>query len=260
MLEIKYLVKKLSVKNFYRMIYGIQYYKKKVKCYMLIVLLFSLVLNNKFVTYAYQQTNMQNLNESDITKGYEVESKVQNTLDNFNILQFVKPYVGAIGTILVEILGAFLGFLSAIAFANRSNKKQREELNDSLYYELKTIYNELDDRLKDEDIGDYYRYLTPLWEISLSSGTLTLVTNSLIYNKYIKIYSKIQYAQDLEREYLHTKLFAKTEDLTGFANRYINTIDKERQNEAKSIRDEIYQNILKEIDKNIIKETDKCRE
>lgn len=144
----------------------------------------------------------------------------------------------------IEVIGAFLGFLSAIAFANRSNKSQRKELDAGLYRELEAIYNELTERIEDTDFWDFYRYQIPIWEINLASGSLALVANAKIYNKYIEVYSKIQYAQVLENEYLHTKLFADTSNSEDFACRYIDTINSARKREAEAIRENIEKNIL----------------
>lgn len=144
-----------------------------------------------------------------------------------------------LSSVIVEMLGAFLGFLSAIALTNRSNRKQMKELDASLLDELRKICKELEERLEDKESEDYFRYQTPIWEISLQSGTLALVINNKVYNKYIQIYSKIQYAQDLESEYVHAKLNEKVDEKKGekecFVNRYIRTIDLARKREAKDI-------------------------
>lgn len=165
----------------------------------------------------------------------EAETKTINWTDIKNILS----------SIFTEMLGAFLGFLSAIVLTNRSNRKQMKELDFSLQKELQVIHEELEGRLKNE-FEDYYRYQTPIWDINLESGTLALVSSSKVYNKYIQIYSKIQYAQELELEYIHTKLFKETNKTEDFAKRYIDTIDNARRREAKNIHDYIGENILEE--------------
>lgn len=148
-------------------------------------------------------------------------------------------------SVLVEMLGAFLGFLSAIVLTNRSNKKQMVELDTSLLSELNKIFNELEERLKDNISEDYFRYQTPIWEISLESGVLALVVNNKVYKKYIQIYSKIQYAQDLETEYVHAKVYEEVKERRDkkvcFVDRYIETLDTARKREAK----EIYEYIKK---------------
>ena len=138
-------------------------------------------------------------------------------------------------SVLIEMVGAFLGFLSAIMLANRSNRKQMKELDVSLMNELRKIFNELEERFEDEDPEDYYRYQTPIWEINLESGALALVVNNKVYNKYIKIYSKIQYAQELEAEYVHAKLHENKYEEECFVYRYAETINKARKREAKDI-------------------------
>lgn len=150
-----------------------------------------------------------------------------------------------LSSIFIEMLGACLGFLSAIALTNRSNKKLMKELDSSLLKELDEIQKELNERIEN-GFEDYYRYQTPIWDINLESGNLALVSNSKVYNKYIEIYSKIQYAQGLESEYVHTKLFKTTSEKDDFADKYIETIDNARQREAKKIREYIENNILGE--------------
>jgi len=149
------------------------------------------------------------------------------------------------GSIFIEMLGACLGFLSAIALTNRSNKKLMKELDASLLKELGKIQEELKERIEN-GFEEYYRYQTPMWDINLESGNLALVSNSQVYNKYIEIYSKIQYAQGLESEYVHTKLFKTTSKKDDFADKYIEIIDNARKREANTIYEYIENNILGE--------------
>ena len=150
-----------------------------------------------------------------------------------------------LSSIFIEMLGAFLGFLSAIVLTHRSNKKQMKELDISLLGELRAVYEELGERLQ-KGFEDYYRYQTPIWDINLESGTLALVSSSKVYNKYIQIYSKIQYAQELESEYVHTKLFKHPNETDDFVERYIDTIDNARKREAENIHNYIEKNIIEE--------------
>lgn len=218
---------------------------------LVLCIIFFLMCNCSSMVYANENIDVQSTEKNDV--GTEtMQGTLEEVLTTEDMGKCPESIVSIYSSIVVEIIGAFLGFLSAIAFANRSNRKQTKELDSSLYNELKTIYNELKERLTDNDFGDFYRYQTPIWEINLASGALALVANSLVYNKYINIYSKIQYAQTLEMEYLNTKLYAKTDDSSSFAYRYIVTIDKARRREA--------ENICEQIEKSILKEKKKCQE
>lgn len=175
------------------------------------------------------------LQETSIEKYEVVEEQSKKWMDIGDVL----------GSVFTEMLGACLGFLSAIMLTNLSNRKQMKELDSSLLLELRGIKEELEKRFR---IGfeDYYCYQTPIWDINLESGALALVGNSKVYNKYIQIYSKIQYAQGLESEYVHTRLFKVTNNEDDFADRYIKTIDDARKREAKNIHEYIEKNILGE--------------
>ena len=203
-----------------------------------------LFLNCKIVVYAQEVTVCNNNVDEECTQNNAFVNEVLNERG-----KRTKVLLDVCGTIAIEIVGAFLGFLSAIAFANRSSSKQKMELDASLHDELKAIYDELSQRIQDEDFGDFYRYQIPIWEINLESGALALVTNNEVYNKYIKIYSIIKYAQELELEYIRAKLFANREAENDFANRYIKTIDEARRREAKVICEQITKEILKETNK-----------
>lgn len=143
-----------------------------------------------------------------------------------------KVFSDLIAPISLEFLGAFLGVLTALGLNAHASKKQYKELNESLYNELLTLETDLNKRFNEKQ--DYYRYLTPIWDINLASGNLSVLVNKHIDKKYIEIYSKIQYAQELEREYIHSKVLEMNSD-NRFLIDYIITIDSARIREAKEI-------------------------
>ena len=153
----------------------------------------------------------------------------------------------------VEFFGAFLGVLTALALESYSEKKQWDEVNTSLFNELQKIGIELEDRKKDD--YSYYQYVTPIWDINMAAGSLSLLTHSksgknYIKKDYIDIYAKIHYAQSLERDYIQGRLLTRSTyktDAVGddVADRYINQIDLARKHEALLIL-EMIQNLPKE--------------
>lgn len=172
--------------------------------------------------YANEQQNSVEITQSvDTTESSPQKSyNANNTIGN---------------DLLIEFIGAFLAVLSALGLNSHSNKKQYKELNKSLHNELLTLESDLNKRLTKN--LDYYRYLTPVWDINLASGNLSLLSNGKINQEYIEIYSKIQYAQELEREYIHGKLMENQENENNrFLKDYISTIDSARIREANEIK------------------------
>lgn len=221
-----------------------RYMKKFIVVYLGICFILGLmVIENQIVVKAEEPTvvtpvdNDIGLQEADIINSRAAEDRTSKR----------ESIKSMLGSIFIEMLGACLGFLSAIALTNRSNKELMKELDSSLLNELGEIRKEQKERLE-KGFQDYYCYQTPIWDINLESGNLALVSSSKIYNKYIKIYSKIQYAQGLESEYVHTKLFKTTNgaDEDDFADNYIATIDSARKREANEILEYIENNILGE--------------
>lgn len=141
----------------------------------------------------------------------------------------------------IEFIGAFLGVLSALALNSHSDKKTSKELEKALKKELQNINKELE-KYSSEKEYVYYKYDTTVWDINLAAGNLSLFINSKANKKYIDIYSKIQYAQGLENEYLRMKLL-KEEDLDDGIKKYKNTIYKARLRMA----NEIHKGIEKEV-------------
>lgn len=148
--------------------------------------------------------------------------------------------------VALEFLGAFLGVLVALGSSAHGNKKQYKKLNESLYNELLMVEKDLKTRFSEKQ--DYYRYATPVWDINLAAGNLSILANRHVDKKYIEIYSKIQYAQELEREYIHSKL--QEEHGSGdFLKSYIATINGARVEEANEIMKMILEIKSKEVKK-----------
>lgn len=162
---------------------------------------------------------------------------------SFNLItDFVIP-------LCMQTLGVFGGFFSAIAISKRTSKKQRQELDIGLRNEIETIRDELELRLAQEEDFSWYQYPIPIWEINLASGSISSLTNHRIYKKYIGVYSKIQYAQGLEKEYTHSKLLQSSYvagKKDSFLNDYIASIDAARKDCAKNIYEMIL-DLLKDV-------------
>lgn len=217
---------------------------------ILCLLLCFCILNAEIIIESSDQTVLLNKSNDE-----EIKSQFSENINEFfgvNPTIIKNTLIEVLGSIFIEIIGAFLGFLFAIAFAHRSDKQRVKELDFCLYNELEKIYKELGDRLKEQETEDYYCYQTTIWDISLASGTLALVTNSEIYQKYIQIYSMIQYAQNLESGYVNAKLLEDKYESGKFTKGYIHTIGNARIREAK--------NIYEYIEKYILREVDKCQE
>ena len=157
----------------------------------------------------------------------------QTTSQNTFLTDILQP-------LCVEFFGAFLGVLTALASKSYTERKQWDEVNTSLFNELQKISTELEDRKQDD--YSYYQYVTPIWDINMAAGSLSLLTHSKFGKNYIKkdyidIYARIHYAQSLERDYIQGRLLIRsaynTDDLgDGVADGYINQIDLARKQEA----------------------------
>lgn len=142
---------------------------------------------------------------------------------------------------ILQTLGAFGGFMSALALNNRESRAQSKELDSSLLDELFSIRDELKERIESQEEYLMFQYLTPAWDSSLASGILSAPSSRSVYKKYIKIYSQIKYAQELEREYTQSQIAnsshisAKNSGDGNFLEKYINLTDAERKKCAHNI-------------------------
>ena len=133
-----------------------------------------------------------------------------------------------------EFLGAFLGVIGALWLDKRNARKKCQEMEISLTKELKKIYLDLQAHIE-ADGKDYYRYATPVWNIHMASNAFS----NMDYNKYIQfsdVYSKIWYAQELEKDWSQGALIP---NLTNFGKRYLDTLNHERLRIAQEIMEEI---------------------
>lgn len=199
----------------------------KIKKIVIFLLTLILVLCCSNPIFAFNSKSIEKTETTQIVKVDSTKLQEEKNTDKYTDL-----FTDVLIPLVLEFIGAFLGVLTAIWLNSHANKKQYKELNEALYNELLALYSDLSTHLIEEE--EYYRYLTPVWDINLASGNLSILTNKHIDKKYIKIYSKIQYAQELECEYIHSKLL---EDSTNgnFLCAYITTINNARIREAKEI-------------------------
>lgn len=137
-------------------------------------------------------------------------------------------------SLLVEFVGAFLGVLTALALNKYSENKSIANLEKELLDELSSIRKELEERINQEKDFIFYRYSTPIWDINLAAGNLSLFINRTEYKSYIKVYAKIQYAQSLENEYANIMQLSDDKSEESF-DEYKSTIEFGRKREAQNI-------------------------
>lgn len=141
--------------------------------------------------------------------------------------------------LIFEILAAFFGVFGAIWLSRKDAREKRKELVRSLRKELETIKTELDERLLYMGTSDYYRYPTQTWDINTRSGALDgLSLND--YKIYIDIYSKIEFAHEIEREWFHSSLIVdKAGDAGSDQKGYLDALNEKRWELASEIDKEI---------------------
>lgn len=173
------------------------------------------------------------------------ETAVSEILDSGDIPgeETQSIWVTIVFPLFLEFLGAFLGVFLALWLESRGQAQQAKEVNENLYLELIGIGKELEKRLNNEDY-DYYQYVTPVWDINMAAGNLSLLTQTRrkkknIHQEYIEIYAAIHYAQTLERDYIQGKLLPHSVGSDRAVTNYLNTIDKARKREAKAIYEKI---------------------
>lgn len=202
-----------------------------------ICILISILASYTFCFPAFATINQSNP-ESEIGNDnmrYNSDDKDDVASAHSSSLNFFVDFLIPLG---IQILGVAGGLLGTIAIGKLTNKRQRRELDFSLRNEIKTIHDELELRLAQEEDYSWYQYSTPVWDINLASGSLSFLANHHIYKKYIGIYSNIQYAQELEKEYTHSKLLQDSYAIKhegGFLNDYISDTDAARKECAKKI-------------------------
>ncbi len=215
--------------------------------YTLIIVTFVTVYISSVIIYV----NAEDSAPTTYSYSDDTTSNSENNNDYYDEIQKNDVSTDIIMPIVIEFIGAFLGIIAALWLNSFTNKKQYKELNSSLHNELLTLEQDLRKRFKENP--DYYRYLTPVWDINLASGNLSILANKHIDKKYIEIYTKIQYAQELEREYIHSKLLEKNDEDTSendkdtYLYSYITSINNARNREANKILDLIVKLKNKEV-------------
>lgn len=143
--------------------------------------------------------------------------------------------------IIIEFFGAFLGVISAIWLSKKDERKKKRELDSALLCELRAIFTDLQDYLGNGNI-EFYRYDTTIWDINLASGAFNELDYST-YAKYVVIYSKIKYAQEIEREWSHAVTISNPSEIT---SKFIESANNERKRLANEIIESINDLINKE--------------
>lgn len=149
--------------------------------------------------------------------------------------------------LLLEVIGAFFGVFGAIWLSSKETRVKRRELVRSLKEELMKINAELEERLKYKGNRDYYRYPTQIWDINTRSeilGSLSLKD----YKIYIDVYSQIEFAQEIEREWFHSSLIIGNSSPADkcIQENYVITLDNKRW----ELAEDIHKSITKLLDSN----------
>lgn len=130
-------------------------------------------------------------NSSEISQKVFVEIVPDNADSDNNKITRNDDFKEAITTnvvipVIMEFLGAFLGIIAALALDRRTQQKNYEELNNNLLSELTSVLNDLENNKN----ADFYRYPTPIWDMYLSSGELTLLTTKQVTKNTLKSMQK----------------------------------------------------------------------
>ena len=174
------------------------------------------------------------INESDSNYRQNGDLEKQGSETNKKNDSQINIYTDIILPVVMEAIGACLGILGAVYLSGCDIRKKRRVLDCNLQNELIEIKKELEKHINASGT-DYYRYATPIWDLIIKSGTLDSLDYTK-YERYINIYSKIQYAQEVEREWTHSMLLP---DKTNFNKIYTEIMNNERLNIAEEINQAI---------------------
>lgn len=149
-----------------------------------------------------------------------------------------------IKSLLTQAIGAAIGVYLGIWVSRRNDRKKAKEIVKMLQNELKVIHDELLDRQKTED-GNilFYRYSTPVWDTCIREGILSKVPYTE-YIEFVKIYSKIYYAQEVECQWSNGVITNHSN--SRLREDYINAMDDERKKLSQEI-DEAIKKTMEEI-------------
>ncbi len=190
---------------------------------VVLIIFVAILLNASLIGFAETETELSSeLVCSENTKNDSTEE------DNKNLKKDL------VLSLLAEFVGAFLGVLTALGLNKYAEIKSVAKLKMEIYAELKKIFDELDNRLKQKNDYIFYQYSTPIWNIYLATGNLTLFISRKKYKPYIDVYAKIQYAQSLENEYANIRTLSNNETDSSFEI-YKKTIEDARKREAQEI-------------------------
>lgn len=225
--------------------------KEKLILLFAITLLLSSIIGSTIVLSSQegQAISSASLNESlSSEENIDLTDEPKNTLNFEREKDSTNKFVDFVLPFIIEFFGAFLGILTAVWLDKHIEKQKYKSLNQELFEELQQIKEELIKRYEKKDDFVYFRYLTPIWNIHMESGNLQLLTR-IINQDYIKVYTRIQYAQELESEYIHCKVNSsffnnsvnndKPECSDPFVQLYIDELNNNRSKEAKKIMDDI---------------------
>lgn len=219
----------------------------KKRTFIFVFIFVLLIVTLKTVTIAYSAQNEQNMSKERVSTNITTQDNTTSLCNqNNNYAEIEKEksdkniFFDLVFPFIIEFFGAFLGIIAAILLDSLFEKQKYKSINQELFEELTSIKEELNERYSDQKDDVYFRYLTPVWNIHMESGNLELLTK-IIHQKYIDIYTKIQYAQELENEYIHCRFLMSTinqnNNNTCFNQIYINEINNLRNEQAVEIID-----------------------
>lgn len=145
-------------------------------------------------------------------------------------------------TIFSNFLGAFFGFLFAILIEilveRNSSRDMQKKVKNSISDELEQIRKSLVD-IKDKGSNPvYFRYQYIAWKTCINSGYLFSVSGKPIYNQFIKVYTDIEFADDLEQRYFEILTMSEKKD-SEITRGVLNHLNLERKERREGILHEI---------------------
>lgn len=145
-------------------------------------------------------------------------------------------------TIFSNFLGAFFGFLFAILIEilveRNSSRDMQKKVKNSISDELEQIRKSLVD-IKDKGSNPvYFRYQYIAWKTCINSGYLFSVSGKPIYNQFIKVYTDIEFADDLEQRYFEILTMSEKKD-SEITRGVLNHLNLERKERREDILHEI---------------------
>ena len=135
-------------------------------------------------------------------------------------------------TVFSNFLGAFFGFLFAIlveVMVSRYNDKDmQKKVKNSLKEELLEIQQSLSEIENSGKNPSYFRYQFVAWKTCVNSGYLFSVSGKTLYNLFVKIYTDIEFADNLEQRYFELFVIRENND-TKAIKQVLTILDNERK-------------------------------